>query len=294
MSGFVSYFGDDGERLLQVGAAQQMATSVAGSELFMQIREGNGGFVAAASGNGTAQPNQGSGVIGQGSVLDQGAWAAAVNGGFAWQGTDDRALQVRFSSVAGVSSYQLFDVSQPAPPAAPVPATAVGPVLPFTPGQAIPLLTTQPPAPSAGVDFGAQVVITGSPAAGDTFSIRPSTNKSVFQTVQEAIDLLRQPLDSSTARTEFTGKMQGHLAGIDQALAKAGEVRSSVGTRLQTLEALSDNATVLDIQYQQTLSDLVDLDFVRAISDFTREQVSLEAAQKSFVAISGLSLFKYL
>jgi flagellar hook-associated protein 3 FlgL len=88
--------------------------------------------------------------------------------------------------------------------------------------------------------------------------------------------------------------MQGHLAGIDQALAKAGEVRSSVGTRLQTLEALSDNATVLDIQYQQTLSDLVDLDFVRAISDFTREQVSLEAAQKSFVAISGLSLFKYL
>ncbi len=88
--------------------------------------------------------------------------------------------------------------------------------------------------------------------------------------------------------------MQGHLAGIDQALAKAGEVQSSVGTRLQTLDALSDNATALDIQYQQTLSDLVDLDFVRAISDFTREQVSLEAAQKSFVAISGLSLFKYL
>ncbi|QKS28559.1 MAG: flagellar hook-associated protein FlgL [Candidatus Accumulibacter similis] len=293
-TGFVSYSGDDGERLLQVAASQQMATGVAGSELFMQLREGNGSFVAAASGNGTAVPNQGSGVIGQGSVLDQGKWTAAVNGGFAWQGTDDRALQIRFSSVAGVSSYQLFDVSQPAPPATPLPATAVGPVLPFTPGQVIPLVTTQPPAPSAGVDFGAQVLISGSPAAGDTFSVRPSVNKSVFQTLQETIDLLRLPLDSGTARTEFTGRMQGHLAGIDQALAKTGEVQSRVGSHLQTLEQLSDNASVLDIQYQQTLSDLVDLDYVRAISDFTREQVSLEAAQKSFVAISGLSLFKYL
>ncbi|MCM8610720.1 flagellar hook-associated protein FlgL [Accumulibacter sp.] len=293
-SGFVRYFGDDGERLLQVAASQQMATGVAGSELFMQIREGNGSFVAAASGNGPGLPNQGNGVIGLGSVLDQGQWAAALNGGFGWQGTTDRALQIRFSTVAGASSYQLFDVSQPAPPAAALPPTAVGPVLPFTPGQAIPLVSTQPPAPSAGIDFGAQVVITGSPAAGDTFSIRPNVGKSVFQTLQETIDLLRLPLGSSTARTEFSGKLQGHLAGIDQALAKAGEVQSSVGTRLQTLEGLSDSAAVLDIQYQETLSDLVDLDYVRAISDFTREQATLEAAQKSFVAISGLSLFKYL
>ncbi|MBL8390341.1 MAG: flagellar hook-associated protein FlgL [Candidatus Accumulibacter sp.] len=293
-TGFVSYSGDHGERLLQVAAAQQMATGVAGSDLFMQIREGNGSFVAATSGNGAALPNQGSGVIGEGSVLDQGKWAAALNGGFAWQGTDDRALQIRFSSAAGVSSYQLFDVSQPPPPAAPLPATAVGPVLPFTPGQAIPLVTTQPPAPSAGADFGAEVVITGSPAVGDTFSIRPSVSKSVFQTLQETIDLLRLPLGSSAARSEFTGRLQGHLGGIDQALAKAGQVQSSVGARLQTLEALSDSASVLDIQYQQTLSALVDVDYVQAISEFTREQVSLEAAQKSFVAISGLSLFKYL
>ena len=47
-------------------------------------------------------------------------------------------------------------------------------------------------------------------------------------------------------------------------------------------------------QYQQTLSDLQDLDYAQAISDFTRQQVALEAAQKSFVAISGLSLFKYI
>jgi len=293
-SGLVRYFGDDGERLLQVAASQQMSTSIAGSELFMQIREGNGSFVAGSGGNGTGAANQGSGVIGQGSVLDQGKWAAALNGSFAWQGTNDRALEIRFSSVAGVSSYQLFDVSQPPPPATPLPATPVGPVLPFTPGQAIPLLTTQPPAPSAGVDFGAQVVITGSPASGDTFSVRPSVDRSVFQTLQETIDLLRLPLGSSAARTEFTGRIQGHLAGIDQALAKAGEVQSSIGTRLQTLEALGDNAAALDIQYQQTLSDLVDLDYVRAISDFTRAQVTLEAAQKSFVAISGLGLFKYL
>jgi len=42
------------------------------------------------------------------------------------------------------------------------------------------------------------------------------------------------------------------------------------------------------------LSDLQDLDYAKAISDFTRQQLGLEAAQKSFVTISGLSLFNYL
>ena len=143
-------------------------------------------------------------------------------------------------------------------------------------------------------DFGAQVVISGSPADDDAFTIKPSINKSVFQTMQEIVDLLRSPLASSTARTAFSGDLAAHLTNLDQALGNVSRVQSSVGARLQELEALSNNASAVDIQYQQMLSDLQDLDYAQAISDFTRQQVALEAAQKSFVAISGLSLFKYI
>lgn len=293
-TGLVGYSGDDGERLLQVGASRQLATNVTGSELFMDIRAGNGSFATAASGNG-GLANQGTGLIEAGSVLDREKWVTALDGGFPWQGSSNRELQIRFSSVAGVSNYQLFDVSTTPPPAATVSPLAVSPVLPFTPGQAIPLITTsQPPAPPVSTDFGAQVVINGSPAAGDSFAVTPSVNKSVFQTMQEMIDLLRTPLSSSVARMAYSGQLQAHLGNVDQALVNVAEVQASVGTRLQTLENLSNNSAAFDIQYQQSLSDLVDLDYVKAISDFTREQVTLEAAQKSFATISGLSLFKYI
>lgn len=291
----VTYSGDDGQRLLQVSASQQMAVSVAGSDLFMNIREGNGTFATAAGGNLGGLANQGSGVIDAGSVLDQQQWYSALNTDFPWQGTNNRALQIEFSSVGGISSYQLFDVSTPAPPAAQLPPKAVGPVLPFTPGQTIPLTTTgQPPAPPVTVDFGVQVVITGSPADGDTFNVTPSTNKSAFQTIQAMITLLRSPLNSAAARTQFTGQLQAQLTNLDQVLANVSRVQSTVGARMHELDGLSNVSAALDVHYQETLSELQDLDYAKAISDFTRTQVSLEAAQKSFVAISGLSLFQYL
>ncbi|WP_291994533.1 flagellar hook-associated protein FlgL [Candidatus Accumulibacter sp. ACC003] len=284
----VSYYGDDGQRLLQVGSSRQMASNVAGSDLFMNIRQGNGSFSTAAGADGGVA-NQGSGVIDAGSLLDPQQWQSALNADFPWQGSSNHALQIVFSSPGGVSSYQLFDASTPAPPSAPLPAKAVGDVLPFSSGQVVPLVSTAP-----AVDFGAQVVISGQPAAGDTFTIKPSANKSVFQTIDELIGLLRSPLPSSTARSEFSGQLSAHLGNLDQALLNVGRVQATVGAHLQELEGLSSSSAALDIQYQQTLSELQDLDYAQAISDFTRQQVTLEAAQKSFVTISGLSLFNYL
>lgn len=285
----VTYAGDDGQRLLQVTSTQQMPSNVAGSDLFMNIREGNGTFSTAATGGG-GFPNQGSGIIEPGSVLDLQKWQSALNSGFPWQGTGNFSLQVQFSSVAGVSSYQLFDASTPDSSGTSLAPKAVSAVLPFVSGQAIPLVTTIP-----DVDFGAQVVINGLPAAGDTFTIRPSANKSVFQTMQELIGLLRSPLlASATTRTDFSGQLQGHLTNLDQVLVNVSRVHTTVGGYLQELDGLSSNSEALDIQYAQTLSDLQDLDYAKAITDFTMQQVNLEAAQKSFVQISGLNLFKYL
>ncbi|WP_291991014.1 flagellar hook-associated protein FlgL [Candidatus Accumulibacter sp. ACC007] len=286
----VSYFGDNGERLLQVGPTQQMASSVAGSDLFMNIREGNGSFVTAAgSGGGGTLANQGAGVIDGGSVLDPQKWQRALNSDF-WQGSSNQVLEIRFSAVAGVSHYQLFDVSTAVSPDPALPARPVSDLLPFTAGQAIPLSASVAPV----TDFGAQVVINGLPADGDSFSVTPSANKSVFATMQELIGLLRSPLGSSEARTEFTGKLAGHLINLDQAQANVGRLQASVGARLQALDGLGSSSTAVDILHEQSLSDLQDLDYAKALSDFTRQQMSLEAAQRSFVTISGLSLFSYL
>ncbi|MEC8916841.1 MAG: flagellar hook-associated protein 3, partial [Pseudomonadota bacterium] len=43
--------------------------------------------------------------------------------------------------------------------------------------------------------------------------------------------------------------------------------------------------------YTQTQSDLIDLDYTTAISDYVLRQVGLQASQKAFVDLQGTSLF---
>jgi flagellar hook-associated protein 3 FlgL len=71
-------------------------------------------------------------------------------------------------------------------------------------------------------------------------------------------------------------------------------VRSQIGSRLNEVESIQSSNEDLQIQYQQSISSLQDLDYAKAISDFTRKQTDLQAAQQSFSKITQLSLFDYL
>ena len=372
----IAYSGDGGNRALQVSASRKMAVSVAGSEVFMNGKNGNGTFVATTGGNvgvsastantGTAtadagavtdrakwaaaltdstagrpleirftdathygiydpvsnlttgpltytsgaaiplvtasapavdfgaqvvisgtpvagdsfsvQPgiNQGSGIIDMGSVLDTQKWSAAVNNTLA-----GKPVEIRFSANAttGKIEYSIYD---------PVGGLKT-PAQPFTVGQAIPLVTKN------GVDFGSQVVVTGTPKVGDSFTVTPSTSQSIFQTVQNMIGILRSPLPSSTySATQLANDLAGQLSNIDQAMSQVSDVLSTVGANERELDALGSTSSDLVIQYTATISDIQGLDYNQTYSDYTRQMVNLEAAQKSFVKIAGLSLFDYI
>ena len=283
----VGYFGDDGQRLLQVSPSRQMGVNVAGSDLFMNVKEGNGTFAVATGGNTAGGNNQGAATADAGSVLDQQKWQAALNN-FGWSTSASPALQIRFSVAAGVSSYQLFDVSNPATP------VAISSAAPYTPGQAIPLASTNPPAATV-TDFGSQLVVQGQPANNDTFTVQPSSSQSLFQTMQSLIGILRSPVGSASySATEYSNALAGQMTNLDNALANVSRVQSSVGSRLSELDSLGTTSSDLDIQYQASLSKIQGLDYTQAASDFTQQQTNLQAAQKSFVQIAGLSLFNYL
>jgi flagellar hook-associated protein 3 FlgL len=84
-----------------------------------------------------------------------------------------------------VTTYQLFDLTG---------TTAYTASMPYTPGQAIKLEDTQAATPA---DFGASVVMEGIPASGDSFTITPSTNQSIFTTLRRAIDTLTTGIGGS-------------------------------------------------------------------------------------------------
>ena len=91
----VSYQGDQGSRLLQVGPTQRVADSHSGNEVFMMVPEGNGVFVSDAG-----STNAGTGVIGGGSVVNLAQWVP-----------DD--YTIRFTSATG--DYEIIDSATPVP-----------------------------------------------------------------------------------------------------------------------------------------------------------------------------------
>ncbi len=141
---------------------------------------------------------------------------------------------------------------------------------------------------------GASVVITGAPAATDTFTVTPSTSQSVFTTLGNLIVALESHSTQAADAAKYSNEIGFALRDLDQANDNFLRVRSMIGSRMNELESLGNVNQDLQLQYRQTLSNLQDLDYAKAISDLTRKQTDLQAAQQSFARISQLSLFNYL
>ncbi|MGP1675553.1 MAG: flagellar hook-associated protein FlgL [Burkholderiales bacterium] len=269
--GVVGYNGDQGQRLIQVSASRQIAVSDAGVDVFQRIPSGNGTFAAKVGDNViTGAANGGSGVIDAGIVLDANSWNVPEN---------SKNLGVVFTLSGGVTTYDIVDNAAGGVSLLTAPRT-------YTSGSNISLGTDGPPP----VDFGAQVSISGAPADGDSFTVKASTNQSVFQTIDDLINLLQ----TSPSGAALTNGLASAQRNLDNAMENVLTVRTSTGSRLRELDSVKNAGNERALQYSQTLSGLQDLDYAKATSELMQQQMNLEAAQKSFVKVSGLSLFNYI
>ena len=153
--------------------------------------------------------------------------------------------------------------------------------------------------PGSPIKFGGlQISISGAPAAGDSFNVAPAKNAGtdVFAAINDLIKALKTPMDIGGPQAQ--AKVLNALSTANRKITNAHDnvltMRSSVGSRLQELDALgvtSDSRTLSDKSY---LSDLQDLDYASAIAEFYQRQTALQASQQTFVKIQQLSLFNYL
>jgi flagellar hook-associated protein 3 FlgL len=118
--------------------------------------------------------------------------------------------------------------------------------------------------------------------------------QDVFETLNDLITLLQIPVVDAAAVTALADGLATANGNVDLALDNVLTVRASVGSRLQELDALDYAGEDRHIQYSQILSDLQDLDYTEALTRLSQQQITLEAAQRSFVTVSGLSLFNFL
>ncbi len=252
--GSVLYAGDQGQRLMQVDVSRQMAITDDGRSIFQSV-QGGAGYV-----NSAAAANTGTGVFSANSVVDP---------------TDPNFGKNFSISFPSATSYQVDTV----PPGAVLSSGGF----------------------SAGVPIqfgGLQIAINGAPAAGDSFNVTTAKNAGtdVFGAISDIIAALRKPIDSGSNvnRAELLNALSTANKKITNAHDNVLAVRSSIGSRLQELDTLNtvgSNRTLLD---KSQLSDLQDLNYTSAISEFYQRQTALQATQQAFVKIQKLSLFNFL
>ncbi len=261
----VQYQGDNGQHLIQVSGSQQMAVNATGADLFMNVKNGNGSFVTAAS-----STNSGSGIISQGN-LDTPPPTAAQQG---------NSYPLTFNVTGGATTYTVTGTD---PSGAALPAASLPSNQPYTSGQSISF-------------NGLQFNIQGTPASGDTFTVAPSSNVSLFQTIQNLITTLNTPIvaGNPASSAAFTQQLNLAAGNLNQGLNQVLTVRAAIGSNLNTITALQSNGDALGLQYQTTLSQLRDLDYSKALSQLSQQQLGLQAAMQSFKTVSSLSLFNYM
>ena len=147
----------------------------------------------------------------------------------------------------------------------------------------------------AGVAF----KLDGDLMEGDTFTLSVGEgDQAERRNVLDSIRLLRETLENGDDSTE--GKLQRRdmlavsLQNIDNAMNQVLGVQTSLGARLNVIESAqleNDEASLINTQVQ---SGLADLDYAEALSRLSMQSIVLQAAQQSFVKVSGLSLFNFL
>lgn len=158
--------------------------------------------------------------------------------------------------------------------------------------------TTQVPYKSGQniVINGLSLTLEGAPADGDSIvvSAAKDADPDLFRTLKDLSDALNAPVQSDADRARLRNTLSTAGRELDNALDNVLSVRVSVGARLNELDVLDTMGGNRELSYEQTLSNLVDLDYSKAISEYSLRQVGLQAAQKAFVDIQQLSLFRLL
>ncbi|WP_277810605.1 flagellar hook-associated protein FlgL [Chromohalobacter canadensis] len=254
----ISYEGDQGVKQQKIDSERSMNTSDTGSDVFMKFSSGSEYIAEAGEGN------TGSMTFSGPDVRD----ATAAGYGDAYE--------IEFAeNGAGDLEYTATNTN-----------TGDSVTAEYTDGETI--------------EFGGMALtMEGEPADGDSLSVTQGGDMneqqaSLFKTIGDTINALRQPVETDADQAALDNTLSTANRKLDASLDNVLTTRASVGARMNELDALDDVGGNREIAYEQTRSDLVDLDYNSAISDYMLSQVGLQASQKSFADIQQMSLFQYL
>lgn len=261
-SGGFQYNGDESHREVQISRSRRIAVDDPGSEIFLEIKNGNG-FFNIISGI----ENKGSGIIDPGRasgdyipdtyaiIFDQSFPAYADN-------SFGKNVPLTYSIVDSNSAVLQAGIR-------------------FEQGKEI-------------VFNGVHTSIEGTPEEGDYFVVNPSQNQDIFTSLQHLINALQSKTPDANDKIGFHSAINRSLADMTQALDNILLTHGKIGARLNALDSQETINDAYRLQIKEILSNVEDLDFAEAVSRLNLELTGLEASQKAFTRVQDISLFNFL
>ena len=109
-----------------------------------------------------------------------------------------------------------------------------------------------------------------------------------------SINNIFEAVDKFAADLRANAPNSASLDDLSRSMDKVLAAQASVGTRLSALDRQDEIHSDSVLEMKTVLSATEDLDYAEAISRFSQQSLSLQAAQQSFTQIKKLSLFNYL
>ena len=254
--GSYSYQGDEGQRKLQIASSLNIAISDSGKSIFENVV--NAGRLevdgAAALGFPVSQP----------LVSDEVAFA------------NYSEIRVVFDA-ATEGSFEVFATPRDGSPEVSL-------------GQGS--LDNDPETDDQLVFGGVTLFVGGQPPLGSEVIVQAKVPAEEKQGILGTIANLRMTLeDSTSSNTDIRDAVAVSVTNLDHGMVSVDAARGNIGARLNVIETtLTDNEDVALVN-KSVQAELRELDYAEALSRLSFQTIILEAAQQSYVKISGLNLF---
>lgn len=134
----------------------------------------------------------------------------------------------------------------------------------------------------------------GTPVDGDGLSIESDNTQGILSVVGELAAVLKAADGSSESKKDIARVVANSLDNLSNAVTQVSKTQAEIGARQNILESSKDLLLNSNLYNQEVLSELQDVDMAEAATRLQMQSFILQAAQQSFVKVSGLSLFNFL
>ncbi|MBQ4831799.1 flagellar hook-associated protein FlgL [Pseudoalteromonas sp. MMG010] len=138
---------------------------------------------------------------------------------------------------------------------------------------------------------GLSITVEGDVPGQLDFELAQPTKENVLNTMQSLISGL---YDGSLTDVERQEVLSDAIVQLQSASEQVVFTQASLGGRMNVVDRIEDTNLALDINNQANKASLVEVDMAEAISELTKQETALQAAQATFGRLSSLSLFDYL